>query len=156
MTSVITRALVQSGLHPSRLEIEVTESLMLSNSGKALSALKEIQKLGIRVAMDDFGTGFSSLSCLTLFPFDKMKVDQSFVRELGKREDCHAIVKAATGLAKSLHMRTTAEGIETARQLLEVRAVGCTEGQGYLFGRPMPLAEAEAMAHEGNLSWRLA
>lgn len=146
VAGIILQALQTSGISPRRLEIEVTESLFLSDAEPAVPALHEIKALGVSIAMDDFGTGYSSLSCLTLFPFDKLKIDQSFVRELGARADCHAIVEAATSLARRMGIQTTAEGIETTRHLLEARALGCREGQGYLFGAPMRAADAANMA----------
>ena len=144
--AIIGQALRSSGTLPSQLEVEVTESLFLSDEEPALPALHEIKSLGVSVAMDDFGTGYSSLSCLTIFPFDKLKIDQSFVRELGARADCHAIVEAASSLAGRMGIRTTAEGIETTRHLLEARALGCREGQGYLFGAPMRSTDAAILA----------
>ena len=97
--------------------------------------------MGSAIAMDDFGTGYSSLSYLRRFPFDKIKIDQSFISELGQREDSVAIVRAATGLAKALGMEAVAEGVETEEQLARVAIEGCSEAQGYLFSRPMPAAE---------------
>jgi EAL domain-containing protein (putative c-di-GMP-specific phosphodiesterase class I) len=99
--------------------------------------------MGIKVVMDDFGTGYSSLSYLRLFPFDKLKIDQSFVRGLGSSNECEAIVSAAVRLAVKLGMTTVAEGIETKGQLLRATREGCTEGQGYLFGRPAPAERLE-------------
>jgi EAL domain-containing protein (putative c-di-GMP-specific phosphodiesterase class I) len=103
-----------------------------------------MRALGIRVALDDFGTRYSSLSYLRTFPFDKIKIDQSFVREMETREDCHAIVESVARLAGQLGMAATAEGVETEQQLAQVEAAGCTEAQGYLFGRPEP---AHALGH---------
>lgn len=150
--SVVRQALQISGISPSQLEVEVTESLFISDAEPALPALHEIKALGVSIAMDDFGTGYGSLSCLTLFPFDKLKIDQSFVRELGARADCHAIVEAATSLAGRLGIQTTAEGIETNRHLLEARALGCREGQGYFFGAPMSAADAAKLTQTKKLT----
>jgi EAL domain-containing protein (putative c-di-GMP-specific phosphodiesterase class I) len=100
-----------------------------------------LKSLGVSIALDDFGTGYSSLSYLTMFPFDKIKIDKSFVRDLGVRADCTSVVCAIVGLGKSLNIVTTAEGVETDAQLALVRAAGCHQAQGYLFGRPVPISE---------------
>jgi EAL domain-containing protein (putative c-di-GMP-specific phosphodiesterase class I) len=97
-----------------------------------------LRSLGVRIAMDDFGTGYSSLSYLRSFPFDKIKIDRSFIKDLGEKDDCSAIVKAVASLGAALGMTTTAEGVETAEQLRQIRDQGCTEVQGYFFGRPCP------------------
>jgi diguanylate cyclase (GGDEF)-like protein len=134
----ITSALASSGLRPKRLEVEITESVMLQDTASVLTTLHQIRDLGVRISMDDFGTGYSSLSYLRKFPFDKIKIDQSFVRDLSDRADSVAIVKAVATMSASLGMDTTAEGVETADQLAKVRLEGCTEVQGYLFSRPKP------------------
>ena len=130
-------ALESSGLAPSRLELEVTETVLLRDDGATLAILHRLRDIGVRVSMDDFGTGYSSLSYLRSFPFDKIKVDQSFVRDLATKVDSVAIIRAIAGLGLTLGMRTTAEGVETAAQLDEVRAAGCTEIQGYFFSKPV-------------------
>ena len=137
----VVNGLVASGLPPYRLEIEITEAVLMQNNETTLAALHQLHELGVRIAMDDFGTGYSSLSYLRSFPFDKIKIDRSFIRDLSENDDSVAIVRAVTSLAKSLNMTTTAEGIETEGQLEWVRALGCTEVQGYLFGQPKPAAE---------------
>ncbi|WP_043344775.1 putative bifunctional diguanylate cyclase/phosphodiesterase [Belnapia moabensis] len=137
----ICGALESSGLLPGRLELEITESTLLQEGERVMAMLHQLRGLGLCIALDDFGTGYSSLSYLRSFPFDKIKVDQSFVREMGTRPDCRAIVDSIAGLALRLGMRTTAEGIETADHLRHVREAGCTEAQGYYFSRPMPCAE---------------
>jgi EAL domain-containing protein (putative c-di-GMP-specific phosphodiesterase class I) len=114
---------------------------MLKDDEKTISTLHSIREMGIAVAMDDFGTGYSSLSYLRRFPFDKIKIDKSFVAELGKRDDSAAIVRAATGLAKALGMVAVAEGIETELQMAQIAIEGCSEAQGYLISRPMPAQE---------------
>ena len=114
---------------------------MIKDAEQAISALHSIRDMGIVVAMDDFGTGYSSLSYLRRFPFDKIKIDKSFVSELGECDESAAIVRAATGLAKALGMETVAEGVETEDQLARVGIEGCSEAQGYLFSRPMPARE---------------
>jgi EAL domain-containing protein (putative c-di-GMP-specific phosphodiesterase class I) len=135
----IGRALIESGLTPERLEIEITESVLLQ--GNVVERLHKLRLLGISIVLDDFGTGYSSLSYLRIFPFDKIKIDRSFVHELAKSHDCAAIVSAVAGLGRSLRIDTVAEGIETEDQLMLVRAAGCTHAQGYLFGRPCPAVE---------------
>ncbi len=136
----VTQALTESGLPPARLEIEVTESLLLSDSDLTIKILHQIRKLGVRISMDDFGTGYSSLSHLRSFPFDKIKIDRSFVHALSSEGDSLAMVKAVIGLGRSLGMATSAEGVETERQLDMVRRQGCTEAQGFLFSPPLPAA----------------
>jgi diguanylate cyclase (GGDEF)-like protein len=145
LTAMVTSALAQSGLDPGRLELEITEGALLENTDKVLSVLHAVKALGVRISMDDFGTGYSSLSYLQKFPFDKIKIDQSFVRGMEDSQDCRAIVRAVTGLGVSLGIQTTAEGVETPEQLAHIRAEGCTQVQGYLTGRPLPAAEAAAL-----------
>ena len=140
VTSVIG-ALSASGLKADRLELEITESVLLQNDANTLSTLHRLRALGVRIAMDDFGTGYSSLAYLRSFPFDKIKIARSFVRDMAKREECAAIVRAVAGLARSLNMITVVEGIETEAQLEMARAEECEEGQGYLFSRPVVAAE---------------
>ena len=111
---------------------------MLHDTDATLTTLHQFQELGIHIAMDDFGTGYSSLSYLRRFPFDRIKIDQSFVRELGERPDCMAIVRAVATLGRDLGMAITAEGVETRQQLDALERAGCTEIQGYLFSRPVP------------------
>jgi diguanylate cyclase (GGDEF)-like protein/PAS domain S-box-containing protein len=144
-------ALSASGLAANRLELEITESVLLRDSAAALAALHKFREFGVRISMDDFGTGYSSLSYLRSFPFDKIKIDQSFVQELALRGDSMAIVRAVTGLGKSLGIATTAEGVETNEQLALLRSEGCTEVQGYLFSKPRPAADVESMLSEGRL-----
>jgi diguanylate cyclase (GGDEF)-like protein len=136
----VKQALNDSGLAPSRLQLEITESALLNGSEKVVATLHQLRDLGLRTVLDDFGTGYSSLSYLRSFPFDKIKIDQSFVREMAHRPDCHAIVNSVANLARKLGMATTAEGIETPQHLDQVRSAGCTEGQGYYFGRPQSLS----------------
>jgi diguanylate cyclase (GGDEF)-like protein len=136
LADVIGGALRRSGLAADRLELEVTESVLLQKSEGNLATLHAIKRLGVSIVLDDFGTGYSSLGYLRMFPFDKIKIDRVFVQELASRADCAAIVCAITGLARSLGIVTTAEGVETEEQLALVRAAGCNQVQGYLFGRP--------------------
>ncbi len=133
-------ALAASGMRAQRLELEITESVLLQDNDATLVTLHQLRGLGARIAMDDFGTGFSSLSYLRSFPFDKIKIDQSFVRDSG-RPDGKAILQSIASLAANLHMSTTAEGIESAEELDRVREAGCTEGQGFFFARPKPSRE---------------
>jgi diguanylate cyclase (GGDEF)-like protein/PAS domain S-box-containing protein len=134
-----------TGLSASRLELEITESVLLQDNRAVLDILHQIRELGVRISMDDFGTGYSSLSYLRSFPFDKIKIDRSFIRELGKENDCVAIIQAVTLLGRSLGMVTTAEGVETKQQLEILRAEGCSQVQGYLFGPPRPVKEISAL-----------
>jgi diguanylate cyclase (GGDEF)-like protein len=141
----IVATLTESGLAPNRLELEITESVLLQDSEATLAALHQLREHGIRISMDDFGTGYSSLSYLRSFPFDKIKIDQSFVHDLAAQGDSMAIIRAVTGLGKSLGIVTIAEGVETSEQLALLRAEGCTEVQGFLFNQPRPAADIEKM-----------
>jgi diguanylate cyclase (GGDEF)-like protein len=145
LVSSVKEALKASGLPAHRLELEITESVLLQNSEATLSVLHELRGFGVRISLDDFGTGYSSLSYLRSFPFDKIKIDRSFVSELATRDDSMAIVRAVTGLGKSLGIVTTAEGVETDAQFELLRQEGCTQAQGYLFSPPRPAAEVETM-----------
>jgi len=141
----VTEALAVSGLEAHRLELEITETVMLEDTRAILAILHELRSLGVGIAMDDFGTGYSSLSYLHRFPFSKVKIDQSFVAGLGKGGDCDAIVASVTNLCESLGMIVLAEGVETEDQLQRLRAGTCSEAQGYLFSRPRPANEVAAM-----------
>ena len=141
LVAVVQRALLRSELPPSRLELEITESALLQDSQTVLTTLHELNGLGLRIALDDFGTGYSSLSYLRSFPFNKLKIDQSFIRDIASRTDCEAIVRSVTNLAGTLGMTTTAEGVETEEQFNRLCEVGCTELQGYLFDKPRPVAD---------------
>jgi predicted signal transduction protein with EAL and GGDEF domain len=145
LVSSVRAALEASGLSAHRLELEITESVLLQNSEATLAVLHELRGFGVRISLDDFGTGYSSLSYLRSFPFDKIKIDRSFVSELATRDDSMAIVRAVTGLGKSLGIVTTAEGVETAAQFELLRREGCTQAQGYLFSRPVPASEVGRM-----------
>lgn len=130
--------LAEARLAPERLELEITESVLLQNEQSVLEMLHDLRAIGVHMVLDDFGTGYSSLSYLCSFPFDKIKVDQSFVRDLGIRSDCKAIIDSISGLAQKLGMLTIAEGVETEEQLRQLREYGLDEVQGYLLGRPAP------------------
>jgi diguanylate cyclase (GGDEF)-like protein len=145
LVASVAAALAAAGLAPARLELEITETLLLQDSRETLATLHALKALGVSISMDDFGTGYSSLSYLRKFPFDTLKIDQGFVRDLPTRKDCRAIVHAVTGLCRSLGITTVAEGVETEEQLRGVLAEGCDEVQGYLFSRPVPAAEVAAL-----------
>jgi EAL domain-containing protein (putative c-di-GMP-specific phosphodiesterase class I) len=138
LASVVIQALAASGLPAERLELEITEAILIQETEKTLKTLHQLRKLGVRIAMDDFGTGYSSLNYLRKFPFDKIKIDRCFIGGLSEGKDSIAIVKAVTDLASSLRMTTTAEGVETQEQLEAIQRLGCGEVQGYLFSRPKP------------------
>jgi diguanylate cyclase (GGDEF)-like protein/PAS domain S-box-containing protein len=135
LLSVVMDALKQSGLPAKRLELEITETLLLEKSDEVIATLHALRALGVRISMDDFGTGYSSLSYLRSFPFDKIKIDQSFVRDLGANRDAQAIVRSIISLGKGLGVTITAEGVETAAELGCLRMEGCHEGQGFLFSK---------------------
>jgi EAL domain-containing protein (putative c-di-GMP-specific phosphodiesterase class I) len=145
LVATVKSALEESGLPASRLELEITESVLLQNSEATRGMLHELRALGLKISLDDFGTGYSSLSYLRSFPFDKIKIDRSFVNELTSSNDSLAIIRAVTGLGKSLGIVTTAEGVETGEQLEMLSREGCTQAQGYLISKPRPIAEVEDM-----------
>jgi predicted signal transduction protein with EAL and GGDEF domain len=142
LEDVVSHALALSGLAPNRLELEITESLLLQENGEVLQTLHRLRLLGVRIAMDDFGTGYSSLSYLQRFPFDKIKIDQAFIRQLAGKADSVAIVRAVVGLGRSLGIAVLAEGVETGEQLRILQAEGCWDVQGFLFGKPSPASHA--------------
>ena len=150
LVDVVSTALAAAGLPASRLELEITESVILQENMRNLAILHELRELGVAIALDDFGTGYSSLSYLRAFQFDKIKIDRSFVSELANRPDCVAIVGAVAGLGRSLGVTTTAEGVETQTQLELLRAAGCTEAQGYFFSHPRLASEVADLL----LTWR--
>ena len=150
LVQAVLTALAYSRLSANRLELEITESVLLGETEANLAMLHQLRGIGARISMDDFGTGYSSLSYLRSFPFDKVKIDRSFVKELAQRPDCVAIIRAVAGLGISLGIATTAEGIETQEQLERVRAEGCTEVQGYLFSPPRPAAELGDIIRAGQ------
>jgi diguanylate cyclase (GGDEF)-like protein/PAS domain S-box-containing protein len=137
----VTSALKKSGLPPSRLEIEITELVLMRDSSETLALLHKLKELGISIAMDDFGTGYSSIGYLRSFPFDRIKIDQSFIRDLPESDQSLAILRAVVGLGRSLHIVTTAEGVETQSQLELLRTEGCTDVQGHFFSQARPAAE---------------
>jgi len=141
LVNMVTAALKESGMPPGRLQLEITETVLLQNTFSTLATLHELRRMGVQIALDDFGTGYSSLSYLRSFPFDKIKIDRSFIQDLSNGSEPLAIVNAVAGLAKCLNMTSTAEGVETPQQMQTLQAIGCTEMQGYLFSHPRPAHE---------------
>jgi EAL domain-containing protein (putative c-di-GMP-specific phosphodiesterase class I) len=132
-------------LPPSRLELEITESVLLEKSDRNLGILGQLRELGVRISMDDFGTGYSSIGYLRNFPFDKIKIDRSFVQDLLVDEGSLAIVRAITALGISFGMTTTAEGVESADQVKQLDLEGCVEVQGYFYSKPVPAGDVGAV-----------
>jgi diguanylate cyclase (GGDEF)-like protein len=145
LVKVVSDALNDAGLDPNRLELEITESVLLDKTNSNLATLNQLRHLGVRISLDDFGTGYSSLSYLRTFHFDKIKVDQSFIRDLSGREESLAIVRAVADIGISFGIATTAEGVETEEQMRCLRQEGYTELQGYLFGKPSPASEIRSL-----------
>jgi predicted signal transduction protein with EAL and GGDEF domain len=151
--AIVRRALHDSGLPPERLELEVTETAMLNDSEKMLAVLHGLRSIGIRLSMDDFGTGYSALNYLQKFPFDKLKIDRSFVRELGGKGESEAIVRAVVGLGANLGITIIAEGIETEAQAKILLGTACDEAQGYLFSHAIAVDDVrELLLKQGNLA----
>ena len=150
LTPVVRGALAASGLPAHRLELEITEAILMKNTDVILAKLHQLRAIGVRISMDDFGTGYSSLSYLLSFPFDKIKIDRTFIAGLPESTDALAIVRAVAGLAKSLRMTTTAEGVETQAQHDYVEALGLTEMQGYLFSPPQSLSDLQQLFIQGT------
>jgi diguanylate cyclase (GGDEF)-like protein len=156
LSQTVVDALAHSGLAADRLQLEITESALLFNSEPTLDTLHQLRALGVHISMDDFGTGYSSLSYLRSFPFDKIKIDRSFIHELSSNEESMAIIRAVAGLGGSLGMSTTGEGIETREELDFLKREGCIEGQGYLFGKPQPAKEVYILLAEQALKVKAA
>jgi diguanylate cyclase (GGDEF)-like protein len=154
LVQVVVGALAASGLAPDRLELEITESALLEDSDATLATLYRLRELGVRIAMDDFGTGYSSLGYLQSFPFDRIKIDRSFIKDVAEGVGSLNIVRAVSALAKGLGMETTAEGVETSEQRDTVRSEGCTEMQGFLFSRPRPAHEIEQLLSQETAAGR--
>jgi diguanylate cyclase (GGDEF)-like protein/PAS domain S-box-containing protein len=152
LADTVMRALVDSGLRPERLELEITETALIESAAECLPALRQFKSLGITIVLDDFGTGYSSLSQLAMFPFDRIKIDKSFTQNLTKRSECAAIISATLTLAQSLDIATTAEGVETVDQYRVLRLAGVTSVQGYLFKRPGPVSELDFNAIYGAVT----
>jgi predicted signal transduction protein with EAL and GGDEF domain len=149
LVSTVKAALDESGMSPHKLQLEITESVLLQNTFTTLATLHELRKMGVQIALDDFGTGYSSLSYLRSFPFDKIKIDRSFIQDLSNGAEPLAIVNAVAGLAKCLNMTSTAEGVETREQMETLQAIGCTEMQGYLFSKARPANEIRQFFAQG-------
>jgi diguanylate cyclase (GGDEF)-like protein len=147
---LLAAVLLETGLSPARLEIEITEGVLIADFSRAIAILRQIKTLGVRVAMDDFGTGYSSLSYLQSFPFDKIKIDQTFIASLEDNPQSAAIIQAILGLGQSLGLPMIAEGVETEAQLAFLTAEGCAEVQGYLIGRPQPIAHYRSLVSGGR------
>jgi EAL domain-containing protein (putative c-di-GMP-specific phosphodiesterase class I) len=141
----IMGALAASGLTANRLELEITEAVLIRDDETALAILHQLRAIGVRIALDDFGTGYSSLSYLKRFPFDKIKIDRCFVSDLAEIDGSSAIVQAVVNIAAARSMTTTAEGVETQQQKDLLRTLGCTEMQGYLFSAAKPSAEVRKL-----------
>jgi diguanylate cyclase (GGDEF)-like protein/PAS domain S-box-containing protein len=156
LVAMVTSALAEAGLSPRRLELEVTETTLLEDNESTIDILHQLRALGVRVSLDDFGVGYSSLSYLRKFPFDRIKIDRSFVGTLGECPESAAIVRTIASLGSVLGVETTAEGVETADQLEFVRASGCTAVQGFYFGRPCPAAEVTRVIERLNAVRRVA
>jgi len=150
LAKAVTDALCSSGLQPNRLEVEITESVLLDKTSSNLATLNQLRDLGVRISLDDFGTGYSSLSYLRMFHFDKIKVDQSFIRDLSERGDSLTIVRAIADIGASFRIATIAEGVETEDQMRCLRQEGYTEVQGYLFGEPSPASVVRNLVAAGS------
>ena len=150
LPDLVATVLEETGLEAGRLELEVTESLLLANAEAATEVLARIRALGVTISLDDFGTGYSSLATLRMFPFDKIKLDRSFVNDLGRLGEAEAIVMAVLGLGRALDVSVVAEGVETEEQAAMLRAAGCSLLQGYLIGRPAPIARFGAVIGRGG------
>ncbi|PWC28721.1 bifunctional diguanylate cyclase/phosphodiesterase [Teichococcus aestuarii] len=148
LLSTLAETLKLSGLPPGRVELEITESTLLQDDQANIATLEALRGLGVRIALDDFGTGFSSLGYLLRIPFDKIKIDRSFIAGLPGRVESNAVISAVVSMGRSLSLSVTAEGVESAEQLAALRQLGCTEGQGYLFSRPVPAAKVAALLRQ--------
>jgi EAL domain-containing protein (putative c-di-GMP-specific phosphodiesterase class I) len=145
----VVAALAASGLSPERLELEITEAVLIRDDNAPLAILHQLRSIGVRIALDDFGTGYSSLSYLQRFPFDKIKIDRCFVTDIAEPNGSSSIVQAVVNIAAARNMTTTAEGVETEEQKASLRALGCTEMQGYLFSPAKPAADIRQLLFSG-------
>src|SRR6201987_4603547 len=145
VVSLVHSILLETGLAPGRLELEITEGVLIEDFDRGLALLRRLKGLGVRISMDDFGSGYSSLSYLQAFPFDKIKIDRAFVMNLGRNPQSAAIIRAVIGLGHGMEMTIVAEGVETQEQLGFLAEQGCDVVQGYLIGRPMPIGQSEAL-----------
>jgi EAL domain-containing protein (putative c-di-GMP-specific phosphodiesterase class I) len=145
VSAMVAAALAETGIEPHRLELEITETLLLGNTEVIMSELQTLKEMGVAIVMDDFGTGYSSLSYLWRFPFDKIKIDRSFMQGFdGSRRDAETVVKTIIGLGRELNMRVTVEGVETAKQAAFLERADGDQAQGFFFGRPVPASEVAA------------
>ena len=149
LIEVVLQALAASGLPPDRLELEITEGALMQDSQNTLATLHQLRQLGVRIAMDNFGRGYCSLSYLRSFPFDKIKIDRAFIADMDRSDETRALVEAIVGLGNSLDMVTVAEGVESYGQLEMVRGFGCAEAQGYYFSPAVAPSEVERVLHDG-------
>jgi EAL domain-containing protein (putative c-di-GMP-specific phosphodiesterase class I) len=152
LPKLVHEILLETGLKPSRLELEITETTIIADKIRTLNILRRIKALGVTIAIDDFGTGYSSLETLRAFPFDKIKLDRSFMSEVETSPQAKAIIRAVLALGQSLHIPVLAEGVETHSQLSILRAEGCNEAQGFLLGRPAPFGEIFALGHRAEIA----
>ncbi len=152
LAGIVSDALLRTGLPADRLEIEITESILMDGPKRTGDILSALRDQGVRVALDDFGTGYSSLGYLQKFRFDKLKIDKSFIMQLGDQDDATIIVRAVVGLAHGLNLSVAAEGVETPRQLALVRELGCDQAQGYLLGRPVPDGPTGSISERSSMS----
>ena len=141
----VSNVLQETGICPARVELEITESVMMEDADQALVIMRGLKALGIRLSMDDFGTGYSSLSYLRLYPFDGLKIDRSFIANLDDSQSSQAIIQSVVGLGRAMSLTVTAEGVETSAQLDELLRVNCHQAQGFLLGRPMSVAALKAL-----------
>jgi EAL domain-containing protein (putative c-di-GMP-specific phosphodiesterase class I) len=155
LVETVRQVLVRTGLAPERLELEITESVLINDASAALEILNGLKNLGVKIAMDDFGTGYSSLGYLNSFPFDKIKIDKSFIGDMDSKDKSGAIVKSVIGLGQSLNMVTTAEGVETPEQAEFLRQEGCDQVQGYYFSKPVTAPELSTFIErwDGARAW---
>jgi len=144
LVGLVHSILIETGLAPGRLELEITEGVLIEDFDRGLALLRRLKALGVRVCMDDFGSGYSSLSYLQAFPFDKIKVDRAFVINLGRNPQSAAIIRAVVDLGHGLEMSIVAEGVETLDQLGFLAKEGCDAVQGYLIGKPFPIGQYAA------------
>jgi EAL domain-containing protein (putative c-di-GMP-specific phosphodiesterase class I) len=146
LPQLVQEILIQTGLSPNRLELEVTETAIITDKARALHVLRQIKSLGVTIALDDFGTGYSSLDTLRSFPFDKIKLDRLFMKEVATNSQSRAFVRAVLALGRGLDLPILAEGVETPDQLALLCSEGCNEAQGYLLGRPQPHEQISGLA----------
>ena len=153
LAGIVRSALEESGLSPDRLELEITETVLIEDPDRALQVLQQLKEIGVSIAMDDFGTGYSSLSSLLSFPFDKIKIDRSFVDSMNGNPQAVEIVRAILGLGRNLHFNVIAEGVETEEHVQFLREEGCREMQGYLIGRPISADEVVQQIAENDAAF---